>query len=309
MFWTDIKRILRSGFVGFWRNAFVSFSSTLVMAFTLFVMGSLIFLGAMLDTSLTQLRDKVDINVYFLTTAPERQILDLKTQIERLPEVDLVQYVSREEALREFRLRHEDDQLILQALDELGDNPLGANLNIKAKEISQYEGIAKFLDSQNALSTNSEIQIIDRVNYSQNKVAINKLNSIIDSIETLSFTVALLLIIISVAMTFNTVRLAIFTSKDEISVMKLVGANNKYVRGPFVVEGALSGIISAFIALILFYPLTLWLGPATETFFGGISIFDYYLNNFGQIFLIMFTTGIILGGGSSYLAVRRYLKI
>jgi cell division transport system permease protein len=91
--------------------------------------------------------------------------------------------------------------------------------------------------------------------------------------------------------------------------MKLVGAENKYVRGPFVVEGALSGVISAFIALILFYPLTLWLGPSTETFFGGISIFDYYLNNFGHIFLIMLVAGIVLGGGSSYLAVRRYLKI
>jgi cell division transport system permease protein len=309
MIWTDIKRILRSGFVGFWRNAFVSFSSTLVMAFALFVIGSLIFLGAMLDTSLSQLRDKVDINVYFLTSAPEEEILDLKTQIEGLPEVSFVEYVNREEALNQFRIRHEDDQLILQALDELGDNPLGANLNIKAKETSQYGGIAKFLDSQNALSIGSADQIIDKVNYSQNKVAIEKLNSVINSIETLSFAVALLLVIISVAMTFNTVRLAIFTAKDEISVMKLVGANNKYVRGPFVIEGALSGVISAFIALILFYPLTLWLGPSTETFFGGISIFDYYLNNFGQIFLIMFATGIILGGGSSYLAVRRYLKI
>ena len=309
MTWTDMKRILRSGFVGFWRNAFVSFSSTLVMAFALFVIGSLIFLGAMLDSSLSQLKDKVDINVYFLTTAPEGEILNLKTQVEGLPEVLFVEYVSREDAINEFRLRHEDDQLILQALDELGDNPLGANLNIKAKETSQYAGIAKFLDSKNALSTESENQIIDRVNYSQNKVAIDKLNGVVDSIETISFTVALLLVIISIAMTFNTVRLAIFTSKDEISVMKLVGANNKYVRGPFVVEGAISGVISAFIALILFYPLTLWLGPATETFFGGLSIFDYYLNNFGQIFLIMFATGIILGGGSSYLAVRRYLKI
>jgi cell division transport system permease protein len=309
MFWIDIKRILRAGFVGFWRNAFVSLASTLVMAFALFVIGALVFLGAMLDTSLTQLRDKVDINVSFLTSAPEAEILDLKSQIEGLPEVLDVQYINREEALSEFRLRHEDDQLILQALDELGDNPLGANLNIKAKETSQYEGIAKFLDSQNALEAGGENQIIDRINYSQNKVAIDRLNNVIDSIETLSFAVALLLVIISVAMTFNTVRLAIFTAKDEISVMKLVGANNKYVRGPFVVEGALSGIISAFVALILFYPLTLWLGPATEAFFGGISIFDYYLNNFGQIFLIMFTTGIILGGGSSYLAVRRYLKV
>ena len=309
MVWTDIKRILRAGFVGFWRNAFVSLASTLVMAFSLFVIGSLIFLGAMLDTSLAQLKDKVDINVYFLTTAPEEEIFDLKTQIEALPEVEYVEYVNREEALTVFRSRHEDDQLILQALEELGENPLGATLNIKAKETSQYESIAKFLDSQDALSTNKGGEIIDRINYFQNKTAIDRLNNIVDSIETLSFALALIFIIISVSMTFNTVRLAVFTAKDEIAVMKLVGAENHYVRGPFVVEGALSGVISAFIALILFYPLTLWLGPSTEAFFGGISVFDYYLNNFGQIFLIMLTAGLILGGGSSYLSVRRYLKI
>ena len=220
-----------------------------------------------------------------------------------------MEYVNREEALTVFRSRHEDDQLILQALEELGENPLGATLNIKAKETSQYESIAKFLDSQDALSTNKGGEIIDRINYFQNKTAIDRLNNIVDSIETLSFALALIFIIISVSMTFNTVRLAVFTAKDEIAVMKLVGAENHYVRGPFVVEGALSGVISAFIALILFYPLTLWLGPSTEAFFGGISVFDYYLNNFGQIFLIMLTAGLILGGGSSYLSVRRYLKI
>jgi len=309
MMWTDLKRILRSGFVGFWRNAFVSLASTLVMALSLFIIGALIFLGAMFDTSLTQLKDKVDINVYFLTTAPESEILDLKTQVEALPEVGLVEYVNREKALAVFRERHEDDQLILQALDELNENPLGANLNIKAKETSQYEGIAKFLDSQNALASGDGNAIIDRVNYYQNKVAIDHLNSIIDSIETLSLALVFLFIFISIAMTFNTVRLTVFTARDEISVMKLVGAENKYVRGPFVVEGALSGVISAFIALILFYPLTLWLGPSTETFFGGISIFDYYLNNFGHIFLIMLVAGIVLGGGPSYINVRRYLKI
>jgi len=279
------------------------------MALALFVIGILVFLGAMLDTSLTQLRDKVDINVYFLVSAPEEEILALQSKIENLPEVDFVKYVSREEALNEFKLRHENDQLIIQALEELDDNPLGATLNIKAKETSQYEGIAKFLEGDQALSVDNNLEIIDRINYYQNKSAIDKLNKIVDSTQTLSFAVALVMVIISIAMTFNTVRLAVFTSREEIGVMKLVGASNKYARGPFIVQGALSGVLSAFLALILFYPLTFWLGPSTETFFGGISVFDYYLNNFGQIFLIMLISGIFLGGGSSYLSVRKYLKI
>ena len=194
MIWTDLKRIMRAGFAGFWRNAFVSLASTMVLSFALFVIGVLIFLGAMLDTSLGQLRDKVDINVYFLTTAPEEEILSLKEQIETLPEVEFVEYVSREEALQEFRFRHENDQLILEALDELEDNPLGATLNVKARETSQYEGIAKFLDSNETLSADGRGEIIDRINYFQNKAAIDKLSGIIDSAQTISFAIALMIL-------------------------------------------------------------------------------------------------------------------
>jgi len=309
MFWTDTKRILRSGFVGFWRNGVVSLASTLVMAFALFVIGALIFLGAMLDSSLAQIKDKVDINVYFVLSASENDILDLKDQVAVLPEVESVEYISRKDALEEFRLRHEDDQLIIQALDELNDNPLGAQLNIKAGDPSQYESIATFLEDESALGRGSGGQIIDSINFFQNRTAIERLTEIIDSLETLSFFVALVLIVLSVLITFNTIRLAIFTSKDEIAVMKLVGASNIYTRGPFVIEGIMSGVIAGLIAIILFYPLTFWIGPATETFFGGISLFDYYLNNFGQIFILMLFFGSLLGGVSSYLAVRRYLKV
>ena len=132
MLWTNIKRILRTGFVSFWRNGFVSLASVLVMTVTLFVIGSLVFNNALLDSSIGELKDKVDINVYFLTSADEESILSLKKTIEAFPEVARAEYVSREQALENFRKRHEDDTLTLQALDELGENPLGAVLNIKA---------------------------------------------------------------------------------------------------------------------------------------------------------------------------------
>jgi len=266
MTWVNLKRIIKSGFVSFWRNNVVSFASILVMTMTLFVLGSILFVGATLDASLNQIRDKVDINVYFVTEAPEEDILALKRSLESLSEVASVEYVSREQALERFRSRHENDQLTLQALDELGENPLGANLNIKAKETSQYEGIAEFLGNESALSTVDDIPIIDKVNYFQNKNAIDKLSEIIDSSETFSLIIIAILVIASVIITFNTIRLAIYTSKDEISVMKLVGASNSYIRGPFVFEGIMYGIVSALITLILFYPLTIWLGPLTENF-------------------------------------------
>ena len=143
---TSIQRIVRSGFIGFWRNAFVSLSAIFVITVTLIVVGSMILLGQLLDTTLAQVQEKVDINVYMVTTADEQAILDLKSSVEALPDVEEVTYTSREQALTNFRERHRDDELTIQALEELGDNPLGAALSIRAKETSQYESIAAFLE-------------------------------------------------------------------------------------------------------------------------------------------------------------------
>ena len=238
---TKLERIFKAGFFNFWRSGYVSLSSVYVMIVTLFVIGGVIFLSAMLNQALSDLKNKVDINVYFLTTAPEEDILTLKTKIEAIPEVSFVEYVSREQSLENFRLQHENDEIILQALEELGDNPLGAVLNIKPKDPSQYESIANFLNEENILSSEGT-KIINNINYFQNRGAINKLTLLINSIQRLGFIISMALVLVSIIITFNTVRLAIFISKEEISVMQLVGASKNYVRGPFVVTGIIAGL-------------------------------------------------------------------
>ena len=312
MMWITIKRVIRTGFFNFWRNGFVSLSSVLVMVVTLFVIGSTIFSGAILTSTLNQIKDKVDINVYFVNTADENDILSIKNDLEKLPQVVApVEYVSREQALENFKKRHENDQFTLQALDELGENPLGASLNVRAKDPSQYESIVNFfgLKGSDCNSLESKFQSIDKVNYCQNKDAIDRLGKIITSANRLGFILTVLLIVISVLITFNTLRLVIFMSKEEISVMRLVGASTGYIRGPFFVAGALYGFVSGLITLILFYPVTLWLGKTTQDFFVGLNVFHYYTSHFGQIFLIIMLSGIAIGSVSSFLAVRKYLKV
>jgi len=308
MFITKVKRILRAGLTSFWRNGFVSLSSLVVMFITLFMITSLIFMGAILKFSLQEIKDKVDINVYFTSNAAETDILSLKKSIEGIAEVASVDYTSKDQALVNFRERHKDDARTLEALDELGDNPLTASLSIKAKEPSQYESIAKFLNAPDAVNGGGN-PIIEKVNYFQNKVVIDKLTKITTAANTLGFWVAILFLIISIIITFNTIRLAIFISKDEISVMRLVGASGRYVKGPFVVSGILYGVVSAVLVIVVFFGLTFWLGNLSKNFFVGLDLFDFYLKNFGQIFIIIFGSGIALGGIASYLAVRRYLKI
>lgn len=308
MFITKIKRVFRAGLTNFWRNGFVSLSSLVVMFIALFIITSLIFMSAITKFSLESIKDKVDINVYFTSKASEADIFSLKKNIETISEVAAVTYVSKEEALANFKERHKDDSLTLEAIEELGENPLTAALSIKAKEPSQYEGIAKFLNNEDALTSGSN-PIIEKVNYYQNKVVIDKLSSIIEATNTVGFWVAILFLAIAIIITFNTIRLAIFISKDEISVMRLVGASGRYVKGPFIVSGILYGIVSATLVIVVFFGLTYWLGSLSKNFFVNLDLFDFYLKNFGQIFLIVFGSGISLGAISSYLAVRKYLKI
>ena len=308
MFWTNIKRVMRAGFTHFYRNGFVSLASVLVMTVTLFVIGGVLFLSAALNASLEEIKDKVDVNVYFQTEAPEAGILTLSESIRALPEVKEVVYISREQALLNFRKRHEGDELTLQALNELSDNPLGAVLTIRAKEPSQYEGIARFLEGDTALSSGNR-RIIDEVNYYDNKAAIDKLTRLIDSAEALGFVSTLLLVIISIIIAFNTIRLAIYISREEIGVMRLVGASNKYIRGPFVVSGILYGATAGLLTLATFYPLTYYVGDAAANFFSGLHLFRYYLAHFGEFVLILLGSGIVLGAVSSFWAVRRYLNV
>ncbi len=304
---TSIKRIIRSGFVGFWRNAYVSLAAIFVMIITLTVVGGLMLTTQLLSISLEQIKEKVDINVYMVTTASEEAISALKNSLEALPDVAEVRYTSREEALETFRNRHQSDELTIQALDELGDNPLGASLSILARETSQYESIAGFLEEQRALE-NPEAPLIDRINFNQNKVAIDKLTGIIDAIERSSFIAMIILIASSVLIAFNTIRLAIYTTREEIAIMRLVGASNMFIRGPFILQGIMYGLVAGVFALLILYPSSLYLGPATESFF-GLNIFHYYVSNFPHFFLVLVGSGVVLGMVSSALAIARYLRV
>lgn len=305
--WTGFKRIVRSGFVGFWRNAFVSLASIFVMTVALFVIGATMLLDQVLGVSLQQIQDKVDINVYFVTTAEQTDIDNLESTLAALPEVSSVTFTSREEALTQFRERHRGDELTIQALEELGENPLGASLSIRAVNTAQYESIAQFLDEQQALEEPSA-PLIDRVNFVKNKNAIDKLTSIIQAVEQSSIITMTVLVIAAVMITFNTIRLAIYTAREEISVMRLVGASNTFIRGPFMLQGIMYGLISGVVAILIIYPILLWLGPATETFF-QFSLFDYFVTEFVRIFSILVGSGIALGLVSSILAVSRYLRV
>jgi cell division transport system permease protein len=303
--WTAFKRVVRSGFVAFWRNGFVSLASVFVMTIALLVIGSTLLLDQLFGSVLQSVQEKVDINVYFATDANQEEVQALQTALESLPEVAEVTYTSREDALAAFEERHSGDELTLQALEEIGENPLGASLAIRATKTEQYAGVAQFLEEQ---QTGAGSTLIDRVNYNENRSAIEKLNSINTALEQASVIVLAILVVIAVMITFNTIRLAIYTSRDEISVMRLVGASNTFIRGPFMLQGVMYGFIAGVVALLILYLTLLWLGPAAASFL-QFDIFAYFVQNFARIFGVVVGSGILMGLISSTLAVSRYLRV
>jgi cell division transport system permease protein len=296
------RRITKMGLVNFWRNRWVSLATVLVMALAIFTIGSLIFLNVLLTSSLGRLQDKVDVTVYFKLDAAQDEMTTLQRAIGELGEVRAVAFVSREEALARFRERHRNNALITQSLEELDENPLEASLNVKAKDPAQYASIARFLEAGAFAS------VVDKIDYHQNRVVIDRLSAVLAASRQLGAGISFALAAIAVLVAFNTIRLAIFTSREEISVMRLVGATNRYVRGPFIVEGMLHGLIAALISLVLFYPLTLWLGPKAERFFGGPNLFAYYGAHIIELAAVLLGIGVLLGALSSMFAVRRYLR-
>ena len=236
MFTTTFHRIIKHSFIAFWRNIWVSLATILVMVLSLFIVGSLILSHAILTAILQSIQEKVDITVYFVPEASEEEIFRLRDTVAKLDEVKKIEYISRDQALTSFQERHRENALIARSLEELDDNPLGAALNVTSFHPSQYESISRFLEA-------GKFSIIDKINYRQNQNVIERLGFILDASRNVGVGVSLVLVGIVFLVAFNTIRMAIFTARDEIGVMRLVGASNWYVRAPFLVSGALYGII------------------------------------------------------------------
>lgn len=305
---TLLRRVIYAGFVGFYRNRTVSLSSIFILTITLCIIATFFLFSAVFNYTLNNITERVDVKMYFTVEATDAQVEEVKAKVLGLPQVAKVVYTNREEALSQFKERHNGDQLTLQALDELGTNPFGASLSIIAKDTTQYEAIAKAVAPESNVLGEAG-NAVDKVNYFQLKNSIDTLNNIIGWVNKVGFWISLIFLIMSCMIVYNTIRLAIFVFRDEIAVMKLVGASNMYIRGPFIVESILYGLSATAITLIVMYPATLWIARKTVIFFEGLNINAYYLSHLFSLAGVLLLFGVLLSVISSLLAVRKYLNV
>jgi cell division transport system permease protein len=263
----------------------------------------LIFANATTTNIIGFLKDKIDVSVYFQLNTPEDQILNVQESLRRLPEVKSVEYISRDDALRIFRESHKDDPVITETLDQLDENPLLASLNIKAQDPRHYSAIASYLDKP---AFNEQIE---KITYAQNHLIIERLIAFVDTMRNGGAVLTSFLSFLAIMITFNTIRLAIFSNSEELSVMRLVGASNNFIRGPYIVTGVLYGIIGAFISFLLFIPILNFISPYISNFIPEISLNQYFASNFFSLLFYQILFGVGLGILSSVIAIRRYLHI
>ncbi|MBM3257059.1 MAG: ABC transporter permease [Candidatus Liptonbacteria bacterium] len=299
---TIVFRIVQFGFKGFRRNGWLSTATVAITILALMVFVGLILFRVTTQHAVVSIQDKIDISVYFKNNTSEDQILNIKQSLENLSEVKDVNYVSSDKALELFKTAHKNEQVISQAVNELNTNPFQASLSIKAQKPEQYATIARYLSAPNLSN------YIDNVSYAKNQVVIDRLARIIDNVNKAGFTLTLLLSLIAGLVVFNTIRLAIYSNREEIGIMRVVGASNALVRGPYMVEGIISGAIAAVASLIFIAPAIYFASPYLAVFIPGLNLFQYFIANFITLLGYQLLFGIGIGALSSFIAVRRYLK-
>lgn len=303
MFSAALQRVVRSGWEKFSRDTSSSSAALLVMVIVLFVVTSLFFLQGIGSFLLESLQESVDVSTFLKDSAQIEEVEVLQQSLVVLPEVKEVVYVSKEDALAQFTELHKNDQVILDSLDAIGQNPLLASLNIKAWDPASFERITEFLETTPLAS------IIQNVDFHERAPVIARLSAITSGVRTGVLAGSIFAGLIAVLVAFNTVRLTIYSSKEEIEVMRLVGASNMFIRAPFLLQGIIVGTLASLITFIVLVPLTLFLSSQLETFVPQFSLFEYFMANFFTILFLQMFVGIGLGVLSSLIAIRKYLRV
>ncbi len=298
---TSFYRVSKTALISLWRNRGLSFVSTLIMVITLIIISIFVSLNIVTNKVTKALGDKIDMAAYIKDEASEDQITALKRMLSNRSDVLEVKYLSKQDALEEWKIRYRDDEKIRDAVSET-DNPLPRSLEIKTKRAEDLDGVAKLLSDQQFS------YVIQKLSYAKNRDIINRLIKVTDFIKITGWSLSVIFLIISIIIIYNTIRLTILARSYEIEIMKLVGASDWYVKGPFIIEGLAYGVFATIIASLLIVIAFKFSTPYIHEYLGEIDYGGGYFGvNLWSVVAMQLITGIILGISCSLLAVKKYL--
>lgn len=305
---TTLWRIFLGGTNNFVRNAWLSAAAMAVMIITLTIVLFSVIANATFSYTVQTIRDKIDISVYLKDEVTEVRRNELVTSLKKINNVRAITYISKDQALKNY-IELNKDNIDLQLAISQTDNPLPASLQIKVKDPDQIGSIKTYLDKPEIKALQS-----DKTSYSgDRKEAIDKIAKATSFIRQAGVVGVIVFTLISVLIIFNTIQMAIFNRRDELSIMRLLGASKWYIRGPFLVESLLIGISSAIISIVLCNAVfSVASSTLNASSFGLLDITyasSYFADNFWNIVGAQLALGLIIAVGSSFVATQRYLRV
>jgi len=305
----SFERVIKTGFINFFRNAWLAIAAIAVMVITLSIVLVSVIANATFANTINQITERIDVSVYLKdeVAANNQQRQELIKNIQGLENVESVTFVSKDEALQRYREQNKDNLDLLVAISQT-DNPLPASLQIKPRNPDNIEPIRQYLEQPEVKALQS-----DQTSYSgDRKEAIDKIGTATTFIRRAGVAGVIVFALISVLIIFNTIRMAIFNRRDELTIMRLLGASTWYIRGPFVVETVFYGIVSAIISVLLCsIAFSIQSNAFNASTLGLLDIqyaSDFFAEHFWLILAIQLVLGILIGAVSSIIATRRYLK-
>ena len=298
-------RAVNFAFKDFWRNIWLSLVTVTVLILAILSVNVLISLNAISDKVIGSVQEKVDISIFIKPDVEQIEVANLQSRLQKMSEVKEVVFISKNDALEDFKKKHQDDIRILEALKEVEKNPLVDSLIIKANDITEYKNILNFIN----LDENQEI--IKYQNYTDHEKIISRVNSISEKVEQVGIGITAIFVLISILIVFNAIRVMVYTRREEIAVMRLVGASSSFIRLPFLLESILYAVFACVIAFVLLYAIFGAIGPYLSVFLESynFNLIEYYNSNFIVIFAAELAVAAILSILSSAVAISRYLKI
>lgn len=302
-----LERIVKAGAINFIRNAWLSVAAIAVMVITLSIVLFSVIASQTFSHTTKQITDKIDVSVYLKDSVNTTQRDKLIGEVKHLTNVKSVHYLSKEDALANYKRQNQNNLELLLAISQT-DNPLPASLQIKPKDPNRLEELKSFLEQKEVKALQS-----DAPSYSgERKVAIDKITRATSFFQKAGLTGVLVFTVISMLIIFNTIRMAIFNRRDELNIMRLLGASTWYIRGPFIVETVMYGLVAAVISVLLcntLFSISSTVFEASSLGFLDIKFADdYFVGHYWLILLTQILIGVSIGAASSYFATRRYLK-
>ncbi len=298
----------RYGINNFSRNAWLTIAATAVMTITLLIIFTAVTARTVLSDTVGTLRDKVNMSIYFKTDTSDQVGDQLVQKVEQLKSVQSATFINAAAARQDFAEQNSDSVSTLSALSE-ATNKLPATLNVKVKDINNIAELSNFVKTDALVKANIDPNREPSF-AGDRKTSIETIGRAVNFAQEVGIIAGAIFVAISSLIIFNTIRMAIFNRRDEIQMMKLIGADKSFIRGPFLVEAIVYGFVAAIIAtglgFIALYAAKDTLISYQITVQPTIDFVTFYA---GFVLLGMIVVGAIIGIISSLLATARYLKI